>query len=129
MSKTVHMSPLRQALVAGLAAALLIGAPVVGVGSAEAQFRGPPPPPPYSRPGPRPSHRRGGGGGDAAAGAAVGILGGLLIGSAIQAQQQEEARQRMLYEDAVADCARRFRSYDPETETYIARGGQVRHCP
>ncbi|MGQ3348126.1 BA14K family protein, partial [Bosea sp. (in: a-proteobacteria)] len=31
--------------------------------------------------------------------------------------------------DAVAYCSRRFRSYDPETGTYIAKGGVVRACP
>ncbi|GAU84615.1 BA14K family protein [Bosea sp. BIWAKO-01] len=31
--------------------------------------------------------------------------------------------------DAVAYCARRFRSYDPETGTYIGAGGVVRACP
>ncbi|MBX9912040.1 MAG: BA14K family protein, partial [Beijerinckiaceae bacterium] len=31
--------------------------------------------------------------------------------------------------DAVAYCSRRFRSYDPETGTYIASGGVVRACP
>lgn len=31
--------------------------------------------------------------------------------------------------DAVAYCSRRFRSYDPETGTYIGTGGVVRACP
>ncbi len=31
--------------------------------------------------------------------------------------------------DAVAYCSRRFRSYDPETGTYIGTGGVVRSCP
>ncbi|MGO4405415.1 BA14K family protein [Bosea sp. RAF48] len=31
--------------------------------------------------------------------------------------------------DAVAYCSRRFRSYNPETGTYIAKGGVVRACP
>ncbi|AMJ60302.1 BA14K family protein [Bosea sp. PAMC 26642] len=31
--------------------------------------------------------------------------------------------------DAIAYCSRRFRSYDPETGTYIANGGVVRACP
>jgi hypothetical protein len=31
--------------------------------------------------------------------------------------------------DAVAYCSRKFRSYDPETGTYIATGGVVRACP
>lgn len=31
--------------------------------------------------------------------------------------------------DAVAYCSSRFRSYNPETGTYIAKGGVVRACP
>ncbi|MGX5733508.1 BA14K family protein [Bosea thiooxidans] len=31
--------------------------------------------------------------------------------------------------DAVAYCSRRFRSYNPETGTYIGTGGVVRYCP
>lgn len=31
--------------------------------------------------------------------------------------------------DAIAYCSRRFRSYDPETGTYIGSGGVVRACP
>lgn len=31
--------------------------------------------------------------------------------------------------DAVAYCSRRFRSYNPETGTYIAKGGVERPCP
>jgi hypothetical protein len=31
--------------------------------------------------------------------------------------------------DAIAYCSRRFRSYDPETGTYIGAGGVVRSCP
>lgn len=31
--------------------------------------------------------------------------------------------------DAIAYCSRRFRSYDPETGTYIGTGGVVRACP
>ncbi|MCO5093324.1 BA14K family protein [Bosea sp. (in: a-proteobacteria)] len=31
--------------------------------------------------------------------------------------------------DAVAYCSSRFRTYNPETGTYIAKGGVVRACP
>lgn len=31
--------------------------------------------------------------------------------------------------DAIAYCSRRFRTYDPQTGTYIASGGVVRACP
>jgi hypothetical protein len=30
---------------------------------------------------------------------------------------------------AIADCARRFRSYDPASQTYISSGGQRMSCP
>lgn len=121
------MFTLRNAFVVGLSVMLLVGTPVGGTGSAEAQYRRPPPPGAGGRP-PRPAPNRRSGN-SAAAGAAVGILGGLLIGSAIEAQRQEEARRQMLYEDAIADCARRFRSYDPESQTYVGRDGRVRRCP
>jgi BA14K-like protein len=31
--------------------------------------------------------------------------------------------------DAIADCARRFRSYDPASQTYLSYGGQRVSCP
>jgi hypothetical protein len=31
--------------------------------------------------------------------------------------------------DAIADCARRFRSYDPASQTYLSYGGQRVPCP
>jgi BA14K-like protein len=31
--------------------------------------------------------------------------------------------------DAIADCARRFRSYDPASQTYLSRSGQRLSCP
>ena len=31
--------------------------------------------------------------------------------------------------DAIAYCAQRFRSYDPSTQTYLARAGQRVRCP
>jgi len=31
--------------------------------------------------------------------------------------------------DAVAYCARRFRTYDPTTQTYLARDGLRYYCP
>lgn len=112
-----------------LASTLVLSvAPATGWQSAEAQFRRPPPPGGGRGPGPAPQQRRSGGGG-AAAGAAFGILAGALIGSAIQAQQQQEMQRRQMYDDAIADCAARFRSYDPETQTYLGRDGRVRRCP
>ena len=32
-------------------------------------------------------------------------------------------------DDAIADCARRFRSYDPASQTYLSYGGQRVSCP
>jgi hypothetical protein len=32
-------------------------------------------------------------------------------------------------DDAVAECARRFKTYDPQTQTYIAKRGVRRSCP
>jgi hypothetical protein len=32
-------------------------------------------------------------------------------------------------DDAVASCMRRFRSYDPQTGTYLGNDGQRHHCP
>ena len=32
-------------------------------------------------------------------------------------------------EDLVAECARRFKTYDPQTQTYIAKRGVRRSCP
>jgi hypothetical protein len=31
--------------------------------------------------------------------------------------------------DAIAYCARRYRTYDPDTGTYVGRHGVVRSCP
>ena len=31
--------------------------------------------------------------------------------------------------DAIAECARRFRTYDPASQTYIVRKGQRARCP
>jgi hypothetical protein len=52
-----------------------------------------------------------------AAGVAIGILGAMAT---------EAARER---EMAIEDCMERYRSYNPETQTWIDRKGRVRHCP
>jgi hypothetical protein len=31
--------------------------------------------------------------------------------------------------DAIAYCARRYRTYDPDTGTYVGRNGVIRSCP
>jgi hypothetical protein len=69
---------------------------------------------------------RGGGWGGDGVGAAIGLgVGAAIIGGAIAASQAEEARRQ----DAVGYCMQRYRSYNPETGTYIGRDGMERPCP
>ncbi|MDQ2080755.1 BA14K family protein [Xanthobacteraceae bacterium Astr-EGSB] len=82
---------------------------------------GPGPRGPRGGPGPRGGWRGGGGGGAVAAG----IAGGLMLGI-IAAEQARAASQR---DALIAQCARRFRSYDPQTQTYVGRGGRIYSCP
>lgn len=81
------------------------------------------------------------------AGIAAGVLGGALAAGALAAPRYYEPAPVYVAPpvyappvpraygygaedvDAVAYCSRRFRSYDPETGTYIASGGVVRACP
>lgn len=72
--------------------------------------------------GPRGGGGRGGRGrgGDIGAGVAAGII-GLAIGGMIAAEQNRQQN--------IGYCASRFRSYNPETGTYIGRDGRVRRCP
>ncbi|AMN41391.1 BA14K family protein [Rhodoplanes sp. Z2-YC6860] len=62
-----------------------------------------------------------GGGGGRGIGIGVGIAAG-IIGAGIAA---DAARRR----DAVDYCMQRFRSYNPNTGTYIGAGGIERPCP
>ena len=64
-------------------------------------------------------HHRGGGdgAGAAAAGAAIGLFLGAVIATEAQRQQ------------AVSYCARRFRSFDPNSMTYVGRDGRRHRCP
>jgi hypothetical protein len=64
---------------------------------------------------------RGGGGGGRGIGIGVGIAAG-IIGAGIAA---DAARRR----DSVDYCMQRFRSYNPDTGTYIGAGGIERPCP
>jgi hypothetical protein len=68
---------------------------------------------------------RGGWGGGVGVGVGVGVAAG-IIGGAIAA---DAARRQATEDDAVAYCMRRFRSYNPNTGTYIASGGIERPCP
>jgi hypothetical protein len=66
----------------------------------------------------------GGGGGNAAGAVAAGVAAGLLLGViANEAVRQNEQRQ-----DSVDYCARRYRSYDPESGTYMGKDGVRRPC-
>jgi hypothetical protein len=62
----------------------------------------------------------GGGGGDGGA-VAAGVIGGLLLGAIIANEAQRG--------NAVDNCARRFRSYDRRSQTYVGAGGQRYSCP
>ncbi len=95
------------------------------------------------RGGPRYGYRggyyRGGRGAAIGAGIAAGAIGALAAGAL--AAQPTYVEPAPVYAapvyggygpadtDAVAYCSRRFRSYDPETGTYIGAGGVVRACP
>lgn len=78
---------------------------------------------PRGGPGPRDRGRRGGGGVGGAA--AIGIAGGIITGI-IAAEQARAADER---DALIAQCARRYRSYDPQTQTYVGRGGRIYTCP
>lgn len=54
--------------------------------------------------------------------AAAGAIFGFALGSII-------ADQAARHRDAVEWCLRRYRSYDPETGTWIDNKGRVRRCP
>ena len=74
------------------------------------------------RRGPRGGHRGGGGRGDDGASVAAGILGGLLLGAIIANEAQRSNR-------SVEYCVRRFRSYDPQSGTYLGNDGYRHRCP
>ncbi len=58
-------------------------------------------------------------------GAAVGIgVGAAIIGGAIAASAAEQQRQQ-----AVGYCMQRYRSYDPNSQTYLGRDGMRYSCP
>jgi hypothetical protein len=64
---------------------------------------------------------RGGGGGDDGAGVAAGVLGGLLLGAIIANESQRG--------QGVEYCMRRYRSYDPQSMTYMGSDGRRHSCP
>lgn len=65
--------------------------------------------------------RRGRYRGDAGA-AAAGAIFGLALGAII-------ASQATRYDRTVEWCMRRYRSYDPETGTWVDYKGRIRYCP
>lgn len=66
---------------------------------------------------------RGRGGGNIGTGIAIGVgaavIGGAIAASAAQARQQQ----------AIDYCMQRYRSYDPQSMTYLASDGYRRQCP
>ena len=72
-------------------------------------------------------YRRGPSGGEVAAGVIGGLAAGAIVGGAIAAQQQPQAAPA-LAPDMVAYCARKYRSFDPASGTYLARDGQRYYC-
>lgn len=84
--------------------------------------------------GPRYYGRRGGRGAAVGAGIAAGVL-GAVIGSAIMSQQPAYAAPAPVYgapvygDGSVDYCMRRYRSYNPNTGTYVGYDGIERPCP
>jgi hypothetical protein len=66
---------------------------------------------------------RGRGGGNVGLGIGLGI-GAAVIGGAIAASAAEQQRR-----DAVSYCMQRYRSYDPNSQTYLGNDGMRRSCP
>jgi hypothetical protein len=70
-------------------------------------------------------HRGGGyhrgGGGDGAGAAAAGAAIGLFLGAVIATEAQRQ--------QAISYCAHRFRSFDPNSMTYVGRDGRRHRCP
>lgn len=84
--------------------------------------------------GPRYRYNRGAAVGAGIAAGALGALaaGALLAPGPVYAEPVPPRPPRVYVEpdaDAIAYCSRRFRTYDPETGTYIGSGGVVRSCP
>lgn len=77
-------------------------------------------------------YRRGPGVGAAVGAGVAGLAAGAIIGGAIansQAQAAPVVVQGGPDPETVAACARRFRSYDPASGTYLSNDGTRRPCP
>ena len=58
-------------------------------------------------------------------GLGIGLGGGaLIVGGAIAASAAEQQRR-----DAIGYCMQRYRSYDPQSMTYLGSDGCRRQCP
>ncbi|MXQ12502.1 BA14K family protein [Microvirga makkahensis] len=87
-----------------------------------------PPPPRYYR---RHHHHHRHGGGSALAAGAVGLAAGALIGSAIASSQAQAAPPPppgTVDPQLAAYCARKYRSYDPVTGTFLSTNGMRYVC-
>ncbi|MHC2002633.1 BA14K family protein [Methylobacterium sp. CM6241] len=73
-------------------------------------------------------YRRGPGVGAAVGAGVAGLAAGAIIGGAI-ANSQAQAAPRGVPAEAVAACARRFRSYDAASGTYLGNDGDRHTCP
>ncbi|AWB21452.1 BA14K family protein [Methylobacterium currus] len=77
-------------------------------------------------------YRRGPGVGAAVGAGVAGLAAGAIIGGAIANSQSQAAPvvvQGGPDPETVAACARRFRSYDPASGTYLSNDGTRRPCP
>jgi hypothetical protein len=63
----------------------------------------------------------GGGGGGNGGAIAAGAIGGLILGAVIASEVQRQ--------QAISYCAQRYRSFDPNSMTYLGRNGQRYRCP
>lgn len=71
-------------------------------------------------------HDRGG----AIVGGIMGLAAGAIIAGALSQREEPRRAVRGYQGDAnhVAYCARKYRTYDPYSNTFIGRGGRVQQC-
>lgn len=63
----------------------------------------------------------GGGGGGSGGAVAVGIIGGVILGAIVASEAQRQ--------QAIDYCARRYRSFDPGSMSYVGKNGRRYRCP
>ena len=61
-------------------------------------------------------------------GVAVGVIGTAIVANEVRRSRERRAVRRYYHDEHVARCARRYRSYDARTDTYVTRSGRVRRC-